>query len=116
MLLKLILFLIFAIVVARAFWRLVDGIAAGVSGRPPGGSGRVPQQGVQMVRDPVCGTFLLPDRALMLSDGRTRVFFCSDACRDMYGDRRSTGSGRAEPSTGSPRAASKDEPVEERSR
>jgi YHS domain-containing protein len=44
----------------------------------------VPQSGVQMVRDPVCGTFLLPDRALTLGDGRTQVFFCSDACRDKY--------------------------------
>jgi len=37
-----------------------------------------------MVRDPVCGTFVLPDHALMVSDGRARVFFCSDACRDKY--------------------------------
>jgi uncharacterized protein len=84
MLLRPILFLILAIIVARAFWRLVDGIVAGASGRPPTGSARVSQHGVQMVRDPVCGTFLLPDRAVMLSDGRTRVFFCSDACRDKY--------------------------------
>jgi len=84
MLLRLILFLILGIIVARAFWRLVDGIVAGVSGRPPASSNKVPQHGVQMVRDPICGTFLLPERAVMLSDGRTRVFFCSDACRDKY--------------------------------
>ena len=84
MLLRLILFLVLGIFVARAFWRLVDGIVAGVSGRPLGGSSDVPQQSVQMVRDPVCGTFLLPERAVMLSDGRTRVFFCSNACRDQY--------------------------------
>jgi hypothetical protein len=84
MLLRLILFLILGIIVARAFWRLVDGIVAGVSGRPQGSSNKVPQHGVQMVRDPICGTFLLPERAVMLSDGRTRVFFCSDACRDKY--------------------------------
>jgi YHS domain-containing protein len=45
---------------------------------------RQPQQGVQMARDPVCGTFVLPERALTLGDGRTRVFFCSDVCRDKY--------------------------------
>jgi hypothetical protein len=84
MLLRLILFLILGIIVARAFWRLVDGIVAGVSGRPLDRPGRVPQQGVPMVRDPVCGTFLLRERAVMLTDGRTRVFFCSDACRDKY--------------------------------
>jgi YHS domain-containing protein len=84
MLLRLILFLVLGIFVARAFWRLVDGIVAGVSGRPLGRSTDVPQQSVQMVRDPICGTFLLPERAVMLSDGRTRVFFCSNACRDKY--------------------------------
>ena len=40
--------------------------------------------GVQMVRDPVCGTFVLPDRAVTFVDGRTHLFFCSDACRDAY--------------------------------
>jgi uncharacterized protein len=84
MLLRPILFLILAIIVARAFWRLFDGIVAGVSGRPTGGPSRMPQQGVQMVRDPVCGTFVLPDPARMITDGGSRVFFCSDACRDKY--------------------------------
>ena len=83
MLLRLALFIVLGIFVARAFWRLIDGIAAGVRGTPRG-TGGVPTRGVQMVRDPVCGTFVLPDHALMLSDGRARVFFCSTACRDKY--------------------------------
>jgi YHS domain-containing protein len=37
-----------------------------------------------MVRDPVCGTFVVPDRALMLSVGRRELYFCSSACRDKY--------------------------------
>ena len=37
-----------------------------------------------MARDPVCGTFVLPDRAVTLVDGRARLFFCSEACRDKY--------------------------------
>jgi uncharacterized protein len=81
MLARLILFIVLGIFVARAFWRLVDGIVEGVKGPP---SGNVPARGVQMVRDPVCGTFVLPDQARMISDGRSRVFFCSDACRDKY--------------------------------
>jgi len=47
------------------------------------------------VRDPVCGTFVLPDHALPLVDGRARLFFCSDACRAKYQARPSAGS-RAE--------------------
>jgi len=84
MVLRLVLFVIFAIIVARAFWRLFDGIIEGIGGRPPRGRGGVPTRGVQMVRDPVCGTFVLPDHALMLVDGRAHVFFCSDACRAKY--------------------------------
>jgi hypothetical protein len=83
MLARLILFIVLAVFVARAFWRLVDGIIAGVNGTPTGAGG-VPTRGVAMVRDPVCGTFVLPDHALMVTDGRARVFFCSAACRDQY--------------------------------
>ena len=83
MLYRLVLFIVLGIFVARAFWQFVDGIMSGVRGAPRR-RGPVPSQGVQMVRDPVCGTFVLPDRALMIGDGRGRVFFCSDACRDKY--------------------------------
>jgi YHS domain-containing protein len=82
-LLRLILFVIFAIVVARAFWRLVDGVVDGISGRPRNQS-PVRSGGVAMVRDPVCGTFVVPDPARMINDGRTQVFFCSNTCRDRY--------------------------------
>jgi len=78
--LRLALLLILLTFVARAFWRLVDGIFAGTSGRAP----RVPRSGVQMVRDPVCGTFVVPDRAIVLTDGSRRLYFCSARCRDQY--------------------------------
>ena len=84
MLYRLVLFVVLGIFVARAFWRFVDGITAGVRGGAPRGKGQVPSRGVQMVRDPVCGTFVLPDHARMITDGRAHVFFCSDACRDKY--------------------------------
>ena len=93
MLARLVLFIILGIFVARAFWRLMDGIAEGVRGGPPRGKSRVPSRGVQMVRDPVCGTFVLPDRALTLTDGRARLYFCSIACRDKYHASSSHGDG-----------------------
>jgi uncharacterized protein len=82
MLLRLALFIILAFFVARAFWRLLDGIVEGAS-RGSRGS-RVPQRGVQMVRDPVCGTFVVANRAVTLTDGREEIYFCSSACRDKY--------------------------------
>ena len=84
MLIRLALFIVLGIFVARAFWRFVDGISAGVRGRQPRGTSQVPGRGVAMVRDPVCGTFVLPDDARTITDGRQRLFFCSDACRDQY--------------------------------
>jgi hypothetical protein len=49
----------------------------------PASGGRV-DQAVQMVRDPVCGTFVVPERAVSIADGRSRVCFCSEKCRDAY--------------------------------
>jgi hypothetical protein len=79
---RFVLFLILSIFVARAFWRILDGIIEGYSGRPPGSN--VPTRGVQMARDPVCGTYVVPDRAVAITDGTRRVFFCSVGCRDRY--------------------------------
>jgi len=79
--LRLVLLLVLIVFIARAFWRVVDGILAGLSGRGPRGS---EQRRVQMARDPVCGTFVLPDQAIVLADGSQRVFFCSTECRDKY--------------------------------
>jgi YHS domain-containing protein len=42
----------------------------------------------------VCGTFVLPASAVTLVDGRARLYFCSDACRDQYRARPSASSGR----------------------
>ena len=80
--LRLILFTLLVIFVARAFWRLFDGIVDGASGGRS--RSRPPEHGVSMVRDPVCGTFVLPASAVTLVDGRARLYFCSDACRDKY--------------------------------
>ena len=82
-----LLLLVLAMVTARAVWRVIDGVSEGLSGRGPASRGRggnVPARGVQMVRDPVCGTYVIPDRALALQDGSGRVFFCSPNCRDKY--------------------------------
>jgi len=83
-----LLLLVLAMVMARAAWRVIGGITEGLSGSR---GGNVPARGVQMVRDPVCGTYVVPDRALSLPDGSGRVFFCSANCRDKYRARRAHG-------------------------
>ena len=82
MMIRYVLLLLLIVFVARAFWRIVDGMLEALSGRR-GGAGS-PQRGVQMVRDPVCGTFILPEKAVALVDGSRRMFFCSTVCRDKY--------------------------------
>jgi YHS domain-containing protein len=79
-----LLLLVLAMVVARAVWRVIDGMMEGLSGRTRSGRSNVPARGVQMERDPVCGTYVIPDRALSLQDGSGRVFFCSANCRDKH--------------------------------
>jgi hypothetical protein len=78
--LRFLLLLILIVVVGRSFWRLVDGILEGVSAAPRAVS---PPGAVHMVRDPVCGTFVVPERAVPLGDGAP-VYFCSSRCRDRY--------------------------------
>lgn len=86
-LVRILLLFILAMLVARAFWRLVAGIIVGAS-LPPSTPRRrpgVPERGVQMVRDPVCGTFLLPSKALTATErGGTVRYFCSEACRQRF--------------------------------
>jgi YHS domain-containing protein len=54
------------------------------AGQQRGATSGPPVSGVRMVRDPVCGTYIVPDRALFLTDGSRQVFFCSTTCRDAY--------------------------------
>ena len=77
---------VFTLLAARAIWKLVQGVMQGMSGPPrhprqARESSGVPAQGVQMARDPVCGTYVVPARAVVLAEGARRVYFCSAACR-----------------------------------
>ena len=85
--LRAVLEFVFILLAVRAVWRLLGGIVQGVTGTSQPRAVRTPDHAVQMVRDPVCGIFVLPDRAVTVSDGRGRVHFCSTACRDKYRSR-----------------------------
>jgi hypothetical protein len=80
--LRVALVVVLVTFVAHAFWRLVDGIVEGMRERPSASS--APARRVAMVRDPVCGTFIVPDRAVTLADGSRVLHFCSTRCRDAY--------------------------------
>ena len=79
---RVVLLLALIIIVARVFWRIVDGVIEGLRAGSPS-VGR-PAKGVQMERDPVCGTFVVRERAVTLGVGQDRLYFCSPGCRDTY--------------------------------
>ena len=65
--------------VLRAISRLLGGIAEGMRGP------RVQQPAaVPLARDPVCGTFVVPARAVTAGTGAEMRFFCSEKCRRAY--------------------------------
>jgi uncharacterized protein len=69
----------------RAIGRLFDGISQGLRGdAAPPPRAQTPKRGIHMARDPVCGTFVVPERAVSLTVGRQQIYFCSTACRDTY--------------------------------
>ncbi len=82
--LRIVLVLILCVLLARAFWRVVDGVIEGLGGASASSGRQVPTRGVQMERDPVCGTYVVPERAIALVAGGRRVYFCSTRCRDKY--------------------------------
>jgi YHS domain-containing protein len=78
--LRIILLAILLIIVARIFWRLVDGIIEGATGQPR----RQVRPGVKLQRDPVCGTYVSPGSALSLTAGGSTQYFCSEKCRNEF--------------------------------
>lgn len=80
---RLIFYAVLIILLVRALNRLWGGIKEGLGVSESRGS-QVPQRGVQMVRDPICGMFVVPSSALRIGDGRSSVYFCSQECRDKY--------------------------------
>jgi YHS domain-containing protein len=83
--LKFLLIAILLILVARAFWRVVDGILeAARGGGGAAGQARGGRSAVKLVRDPVCGTYVPPRPALSITASGTTHYFCSEACRTAY--------------------------------
>jgi YHS domain-containing protein len=81
---RFILIGILLIIVARMFWRVIDGVIAGMSGGEP----RQVRGKGKLVRDPVCGTFVAETSALTLTAGGTTRYFCSEQCREDFRSRQ----------------------------
>ena len=84
--LRFLLLSLLFILVARTFWRIVDGVIEAARGSPPGErQGHV--AAVKLVRDPVCGTYVPPRPALSLTAAGSTHYFCSEQCRTAFAKR-----------------------------
>lgn len=82
--LRTFLLVVLIFFVMRALMRLLNGVRAGVSGGTASASRSRMRPPVKMVADPVCGTFVVPGKALALARGRQTHYFCSEKCRDQW--------------------------------
>jgi len=64
-LLRALLLFLFFVFLARAAWRLIEGVARGAMGGGAPGPRRPsgPPTAVKMAQCPVCGTYVVPDKA-----------------------------------------------------
>jgi YHS domain-containing protein len=70
--------LLLLLAVIRAVWRLVRGVLEG-AGYHQVDAAHQPR--LKLVRDPNCGTFVSPARALVTRVAGETVYFCSEKCR-----------------------------------
>jgi YHS domain-containing protein len=89
---RFLLLAVLFILVARAFWKLVDSIIEGSRGVAGRRRGQVPA--VKLVRDPVCGTYVPPRAALSVTAAGTTHYFCSEQCLHEYGTKHKAQSTR----------------------
>ncbi len=95
MLLGWLLRVLLLLLVVRLVVRFLAGVYQGMSGaarRGPIGptAPRRADQSVPLAKDPVCGTYVVVERALALRvDGATH-YFCSDTCRREFDRGRAT--------------------------
>ena len=75
----LLLRVILLILIIRAVLMLVRGIQEGARTGGPPAAGRV-----QLMRDPVCGVYIAPDKAITATRGAGTAYFCSEQCRQAW--------------------------------
>jgi YHS domain-containing protein len=72
----LILRIVLILLIVRAVLMLARGIKQGMESGP-----HTPPPGVQLMRDPICGVYVSPSRALTARKGTGTAYFCSEKCR-----------------------------------
>ena len=81
---KLIVWLVLLLILGRFVWRFMYAVFEGAGllkenrNEPPA---------VKLVRDPICGMYVVPGKALSAGSGSGTQYFCSEKCRQQWGHR-----------------------------
>ena len=78
-LIRFILFSLLITLLIRAAIRFFGGIVEGASGVR-----KATPATTRMVKDPVCGTYVVPSKALTASRGDETAWFCSPECQHAW--------------------------------
>ena len=82
---RFLLLLALFVVIARTLWRFIDAVVRGASGpAPQGGRPSGPPASVKMSQCPVCGTYVVPGKAISIASGGAPIYFDSEKCRAEY--------------------------------
>jgi YHS domain-containing protein len=88
MLLSWLLRLILVLILLRLVFQFLRGLVAGMTGQGPSGQRQAGASrgsaAVPLVRDPVCGTYVVRSKALSAVAGSQTAWFCSEACRESW--------------------------------
>jgi YHS domain-containing protein len=77
---RVLLWAILIFFILRAVSRLLQGVLEGAGYRRD-----TPQpRSVALVKDPVCGVFVVPGKALTSGTGPKTRYFCSEKCRRQW--------------------------------
>jgi hypothetical protein len=86
---RFILLALLFLVIARTFWRFIEAIVRAASGPAAQGNprGGGPPAAVKMSQCPVCGTYVVPGKAISIVSGGSPVYFDTEKCRAEYQSR-----------------------------
>lgn len=83
---RFLLLFVLIVVAARFFWRVIEVVIKGAMGPAAQNArrGGGPPSSVKMQPCPVCGTYVVPGKAIAAASGSATVYFCSEKCRAEY--------------------------------
>ena len=86
---RFLLLLALFVVIARVFWRFFDAMVRGASGSAAKGGARRSgaAAAVKMSQCPVCGTYVVPGKAISVVSDGAPVYFDTDKCRIEFQSR-----------------------------